>query len=107
MAQITANFSDRDSANLTLMRLRRSGVDFDLVSLSSQPQPDNSISHASCSMSLSSLTSAEGMTCPQSRADVTADGRPTQMQLSVKSSHLEKAWDVLRSTGAQNISSRS
>ena len=107
MAQITANFPDRDSANLTLMRLRRSGIDFDLVHLSSTPQRDNSLSQASCSLYLSNVTPMESITCPQSRDDVTAENRPAQMQLSVKSSHLEKAWDVLRSTGARDISSRS
>jgi len=106
MAKITANFSDRNSANLSLMRLRRGGVDFDLVSLASQPNPDNSVSHAVCISGLSNLTSAETITCPQSKEDVTADDKPTEMVLSVKASHLEKAWDVLRSTGAQNISSR-
>ena len=106
MAKITANFSDRDSANLSLMRLRRGGVDFDLMSLTSTPNPDSSVSHAVCLSGMSNLTSAETITCPQYKADVTADDKPTEMVLSVKASHLEKAWDVLRSTGAQNISSK-
>ena len=107
MAQITANFSDRDSANLSLMRLRRSGVDFDLLSLVSQPNPANSISQATCGIYLSNMTPMESITCPQRKEDVTADDKPTQMVLSVKASHLEKAWDVLRGTGAKNISSKS
>ena len=107
MAKITAHFTDRNSANLTLMRLRRSGVDFDLISLESQPNRDNSVSHAVCLSGMSNLTGMETITCPQSKEDVTADDKPTCMELSVKSSHLEKAWDVLRSTGAMDISSKS
>lgn len=97
MAQITANFSDRDSANLTLMRLRRSGIDFDLVRLSSQPG-SQAVSSGSFYLSRSTPLEALGA--------IPADSIPTQMQLSVKASHLEKAWDVLRSTGAKDIRSR-
>ncbi|MGI6028544.1 MAG: hypothetical protein ACOX81_03950 [Candidatus Heteroscillospira sp.] len=104
MAKITANFSDRDSANLTLMRLRRTGVDFDLLKLTSRPAEGQSTT-ASLLFGMNA-TPAETITCPQRREDVTQDALPTEMQLSVKSSHLEKAWDVLRSTGAKNIQSR-
>ena len=76
MAKITANFSDRDSANLSLMRLRRGGVDFDLMSLTSTPNPDSSVSHAVCLSGMSNLTSAETITCPQYKADVTAATNP-------------------------------
>ncbi len=85
MARITAHFPDRDSASLTLLRLRRSGVDFDLVSLTD--------------------TAAQSPETFAALNRATAVTAPTQLQLSVKASHLERAWDVLRDTGAQDIHS--
>lgn len=105
MAQITANFNDRDSANLTLMRLRRGGIDFDLVSLKTSASLNstsitNGISYPIC-FGMNSLSAANG-----SQNVAAPEANPTEMQISVKSGHLQQAWDVLRSTGARDIRSR-
>ncbi|MGE4353082.1 MAG: hypothetical protein AB7D36_03230 [Oscillospiraceae bacterium] len=110
MAQITANYNDRDSANLALMRLRRGGIDFDLVSLNTNKEKNNGelqpgISYPLC-FGLNNSIPTASITCPQSREDVYPDGNPTEMQISVKSSQLQQAWDVLRNTGANDIRSR-
>jgi len=85
MARITAHFPDRDSAGQSLLRLRRSGVDFDLIRLTDAAER------------------APEAFAALNRA--TAVAAPARLELSVKASHLERAWDVLRAAGAQNIRS--
>lgn len=108
MAKITANFSDRDSANLTLMRLRRTGIDFDLINLTTPTQKRNElnagISYPICFGMGTSIPTAS-ITVDQGKSS-SSSSDPTEMQISVKSSHLQQAWDVLRSTGANDIRSR-
>ncbi len=103
MAQITANFNDRDSANLSLMRLRRSGIDFFLMGLTSTSNQNkdaltNGISYPLC-FGLSNSISSAGL-----NANIATDR--TEMKLSVKSSQIEKTWDILRETGATDIHSK-
>ena len=97
MARIRAEFSDRDSANLTLLRLRRSGIDFDLLSLSTPKGVAEDVLPGG-------FAATASITCPQDRSVAEP---MTELSLSVKQSQLEKAWDVLRSTGAREIRSRS
>ena len=110
MAQITANFNDRDSANLSLMRLRRGGIEFDLVSLNTPSNKEKTDLSSGITypinFGLQNNIPTASITCPQTREDVYPDGNPTEMQISVKASHLEQAWDVLRNAGAKDIRSR-
>ena len=96
MARICAGFSDRDSANLTLLRLRRSGIDFELIGLST-PQS------AAEDVLPGGFAATAGVARPQERSSAEP---MTELSLSVKQSQLQKAWDVLRSTGAREIRSR-
>ncbi len=102
MAQITANFNDRDSANLSLMRMRRSGIDFYLMGLTNlNPQNNelsNNITYPMC-FGLSGKMSTVGLNSLN-------NPEKTQMKLSVKSAQIEKAWDILRETGATDIHSK-
>ena len=95
MAKVTAFFSERDSASLTLLRLRRSGVDFDLIALKSRPESAEPVLPGGFAATANSLAQPEG------RSEAS-----TELELSVRQSQLQRAWDIMRSTGAKEIRSR-
>lgn len=107
MAQITANFSDRDSANLALMRLRRGGIDFSLIKMTTKADegaPQSTQSYPICFGKIGGIATTS-ITCPQSKGSVYPEDNKTEMKISVKANQLHKAEEIMQNAGAYEISS--
>lgn len=114
MSKLIVKFSDRDSADLALMRLRRCGIDFNAEKLETAESPHNTdfpgelvnIVYPYGLASSNPVGSSENSVIPTIGARALfsrrtpPDGEAT-LHLSVRMAHLSRAQEILRSAGGR------